>query len=323
MKRSFIVMLIAAFFLAACGSGLAARQESTVGYYDESFAMGGGAPAYPADMLPAPTMMAYAPEEYARAADGSVVNVEAAARERMVVKNAEMTVVVKDPEASMTEISALAESMGGYVVSSNLYQAYAPNGGMVPEANVVIRIPAEKLEEAMQIIKEDAVEVQAENVNGQDVTAQYVDLESQLKNLEAAEAQLTEIMKDATDTEDVLNVYNQLVSIRGQIESIKGQMKYYEESSSTSSISVRLVAEQTIQTIGPWEPGSTAEKAVRDLIEFWQDFVDFLITLVLKVIPMLLTVSLVFVLPIWLIVRAVRNANRRRKAAAEAKPETK
>ena len=321
MKRTLIAILLAAFLLAGCGSaGLSVKQEPAVGYYDESYGMGGGAPSYPAaDMLPAPTMMAaVSMEEYSRAAvDGTTAaNVEAAARERMVVKNAELAIVVKDPEVSMASISALAEKMGGFVVSSNLYQSYAPSGAMVPEASVVIRVPADKLTEAMKTIKADAIEVQTENISGQDVTSQYVDLESQLKNLEAAEEQLMAIMKEATDTEDVLNVFNQLTSIRGQIESIKGQMQYFEESAALSAVTVRLVAEETIEPIeiAGWKPEGTLRDAVQNLIYFWQDFVDFLIVFVVNVLPILITIGVVFGLPIWLIARAIRKASRKRKA---------
>ncbi len=51
-------------------------------------------------------------------------NVEASARERMVIRNADLSIVVKDPETAMTAITRLAEQMGGFVVSSNLYQTY-------------------------------------------------------------------------------------------------------------------------------------------------------------------------------------------------------
>jgi hypothetical protein len=246
--------------------------------------------------------------------------VEGQARERLVIRNADLAIVVKDPEADMEAISKLAETMGGFVVSSNLYQSYTPSGLPVPEAGIVIRVPAEKLDEALETIKADAVEVQSENMSGQDVTSAYVDLESQLKNLEAAEKQLMEIMSKAEQTEDVINVFNQLTSIRGQIEVIKGQMKYYEESAALSAISVRLIAEETIQPIeiAGWKPAGTVRDAIQNLVNFSQDFVDFLIYFVLNFLPKLLMIGVVFILPIWLIVRAVRNANRRRKAEAEA-----
>lgn len=313
MKRTLFIMVIAAVLLAACGARVLSAERSSV---EPTMGIGGGDSGYveeayaPEAPLPQATMM----PATSKAGGGN----ESAARDRMVVRNADLSIVVKDPETSMDEISKLAEEMGGFVVSSNLYQTYTNTGLPVPEASIIIRVPAEKLNETLEKIKADAVEVQSENQSGQDVTSEYVDLESQLKNLEAAEQQLMEIMSKAEKTEDVLNVFNQLTSIRGQIESIKGQMKYYEESAALSAISVRLIAEETIEPveIGGWKPQGTARDAIQNLIYFWQDFVDFLIVFTLNFLPKLLTIALVFGLPIWLIVRAVRNARKRKAAQA-------
>lgn len=320
MKRNLIAILIAAFLLAACG----AKAIEAPSYMEPGM---GGAPIYVDEAsvqeappaMPMPTGMAYAPEN--KVGGGGM---DPSARERMVVRNADLAIVVKDPETAMDKISKLAEELGGFVVSSNLYESYTASGLPVPEASVVIRVPAEKLDEALKTIKADAVEVQSESVSGQDVTSAYVDLESQLKNLEAAEKQLMEIMSKAEKTEDVLNVFNQLTSIRGQIESIKGQMKYYEESAALSAISVRLIAEETIEPIEVlgWKPEGTLRDAVQDLIYFWQDFVDFLIVFVVNWLPKLLTIFLVFVLPVWLIVRAFKK-RKTAKAQQDAPKEVK
>ncbi len=312
MKRTLFVIVAASLLLAACGAKAAPEPE----YLRVAPETGVGMPQ---EAYAPPMPMATQAPKSSEAGGGGV---DASARERLVIKNADLSVVVKDPETAMSNISRMAEAMGGFVVSSNLYQSYGPGGKPVPEASVVIRVPAEKLNEALEKIKADAVEVQNENVSGQDVTSQYVDLESQLKNLEAAEAQLMEIMSKAEKTEDVLNVFNQLTSIRGQIESIKGQMKYFEESAALSAISVRLIAEETIEPIEVlgWKPEGTVRDAVQNLVYFFQDFVDFLIWFALNFLPKLLMIGLVFGLPIWLIVRAVRNA-RKRKAAQTPKEE--
>lgn len=324
MKRTLFTMLIVAFILAGCGPR-AMQFSATQAPYDASYGMGGEAPGQMP--LALPTMVAFQMDTARMAESGTanVPNVPGVTQDRMVVKNAEVSIVIKDPEAKMASITKLAQDMGGFVVSSYLYQTNTPSGRMVPQATVVIRVPAEKLDEAMKIIKSDAVEVQSENISGQDVTSQYVDLASQLKNLEAAEAQLMEIMKKAEKTEDVLNVFNQLTSIRGQIESIKGQMKYFEESAALSSINVTLVAEATVQPleIAGWKPQGTVRDAIQNLIFFWQDFVDFLIKLVLNFLPKLLTVGLILILPIWLIVRAIVKSTRKRKANEAPKAETK
>jgi hypothetical protein len=157
------------------------------------------------------------------------------------------------------------------------------------------------------------------------VTQEYVDLKSRLKNLEAAEAQLTKIMEQATKTEDVLNVFNQLVATREQIEMIKGQMQYYEQSAAYSAISARLIAEETIKPIevGGWKPQGEVRDAIQSLINFLQDFVNFLIWSVLYYLPKLLLIGLVVVLPIWLvylIIRAIRRRSKKDKTPAPPEP---
>jgi hypothetical protein len=318
MKRTLLLaLLIPALSLAACGlrAGLAPEAPAPMGTMSADFGVGGGAPAMQ-ESLAAPS----APDALNRELANQPVS-----SDRLVIRNADLSIVVKDPETAMTAITKLAEEMGGFVVSSNLYQAYKSDGLPVPEASVTIRVPAEKLDQALEKIKADAVKVQSENQTGQDVTSEYVDLESQLKNLEAAEAQLMKIMEKAEETEDVLNVFNQLTSIRGQIESIKGQMKYYKDSAALSAITVRLVAEETIEPIkiAGWKPEGTLRDAIQNLIYFWQDFVDFLIVFVINFLPKLITVGIVFGLPIWLIVRAVRTASRKRKARQQTPKEEK
>ncbi|RME87788.1 MAG: DUF4349 domain-containing protein [Anaerolineae bacterium] len=193
----------------------------------------------------------------------------------------------------------------------------------MPEGSITVRVPAEKLHDALAQIKSDVVDVRSESISGQDVTADYIDLQSRLRNLEAAEARLTEIMEQAEKTEDVLAVFEQLTYYREQIEIVRGQMRYYEESAAYAAISVRLIAEETIQPIevGGWKPQGTARDAIQNLIYFYQGFVNFLIWLVLNILPKLATIAIVFGVPIWLLVRGIRRWNARRKARKEARQE--
>ena len=145
---------------------------------------------------------------------------------------------------------------------------------------MVVRVPSDKLTPVLEQIKSLAVEVKSENTSGQDVTAEYVDLQSRLANLEAAEKQLQAIMEKATKTEDVLKVYNQLVATREEIEVIKGQMKYYKESAAFSAITLDLIPNVVIQPIevGGWHPDAVAKQSVETLARILQFLVDFLIT---------------------------------------------
>lgn len=298
----FSLMVVVALLLAACG---------VLGAGEQRYAEAPVSEAYPMEQL-MPEAAPAAPKAFSadQAAGGSnSAGVEAASVERLVIQNADISIVVSEVETHMKNIQTMAQQMGGFVVSSNLYQSYASNNIKVPEAQIAIRVPSEKLDDALEQIKKDAVEVQNETRSGQDVTAEYVDLKSRLTNLEAAEEQLNEIMQSATATEDVVNVFNQLVYYREQIEIVKGQMKYYEEAAALSAITIHIIAEEKDQPlqIGKWEPKGIAKDAIQDLIYFYQDFVDFVIRFVIYTLPVWITIGV----PLYLIFIGLRAITRK------------
>ena len=312
MKRTLFLALAAALILTACG-----RAAAPTPLVQSERA---GAPVAPETLSQAP-MQAPAPaSDTISNAAGS--NSTAAGIERLVIQNADLSIVVADPAAKMKSIEQMAENLKGYVVSSNLYQTNTSTNVKVPEGQITIRVPVESLDEALDTIKSDVIEVQSENRSGQDVTKDYVDLQSRLKNLEATEAQLVKIMQDANKTEDVLNVFNQLTSIREQIEVVKGQIQYYEESAALSAINVRVIAEESVQPIevSGWKITGTARNAFQSLIDFAQGFVRFLIWLVILIIP----AGLVILGLLWALWRGFRFAWRRlfpRRALKRKEPE--
>jgi hypothetical protein len=316
-KRIVFVCMILIMALAACG----VRSAATPSVELLSPGVGGGGPsAYENAAIPT---QAPAPYSDASKGFGAVSPSEAALQDRLVIMNADLTIVVPDPQTKVSSINQMATSLGGFVVSMNMYQANTQSGLTAPAGSISIRIPADKLENALSQIKADAVEVRNENRSGQDVTASYVDLKSQLTNLELAEADLQAIMDEAKNnpnsnttskTQDVLAVYNQIISVRGQIESIKGQMQYYEQASSYSLINVTLIAEETVKPIeiGGWKPAGVARNAIQSLITFWQGFVNFLINLFLLVLPVLITILGPIALVIWGIIALIKRQNRKK-----------
>jgi len=259
-------------------------------------------------------------EKAANVADGisheTSSGVAESAIQRMVIKNADLSIVVDDPIQKMESIAAMADEMGGFVVDSNIWQNTLHNGAKVPHASITIRVLSERLDEALDRIKDGVGEITSENVSGQDVTSQYTDLSSRLRNLEAAETQLQEIMDEARATEDVLQVYNNLVNVREQIEVIKGQMGYYEEAAKLSRISVDITGDEEAQPlqIGGWEPAGVAKEAIEAMINTLQWLGDVAIWVVLCVLP----IGILIGIPLFFIgryVRRLRNRNKGKKAA--------
>jgi hypothetical protein len=331
MKRVLLIVLVVVGIVAILGlsfAGLSSRnsQNRTLDAYGvPAFGMGGGGGA--ATQAPAAAVEAPAPEMAYDAAGNAVKSAAAPSsgqgvqvQERMVIQTADLAIVVNDPQVRMNEISKMAKDMGGYVVSSNLYQTSTSLGKQVPEATIVIRVPSAKLDEALALVKKDAGDIQYENRTGQDVTNAYVDLQAQLKAKEAAEAQLLKIMNDAVRAEDVLNTYMQVQSIQTEIEQLKGQIKYYDEAVALSSISVRLIAEASTQPIeiGPWTPTGAVKQAIEDLIVFFQNFVDFLIRFVIYVLPALILIVIPLLI-VFFIGRAIYRRVRKPKVVVEEK----
>jgi hypothetical protein len=229
--------------------------------------------------------------------------------ERIVIKNASLSLAVSDPTTSQQAIARMAEGMGGFVVSSNSYKTTDEEGVEHPAADITVRVPADQLENALNQIKalvpDAKTDILNENVSGQDVTKEYTDTESRLNNLKAAETQLVKIMENATKTEDVMSVFRELTNVREQIEVLQGQLNYFKDASRLSAISVHLQAKEAIKpiTTGGWQPGLEVQKALQSLVKGLTLLVNLLIFVLIVLVPIVLIIGL----PAYLILRAVRK----------------
>ena len=287
--------------LAACGAAQAPMPSSVV----EREAPKAGAPA---------------PEEaaFANAADGAV---QQPAQPRLIVRNASLSLVVTDVPKQVEAIAQIAKDYNGFIVSSN-----STTFGNDTRANVVMRVESDKLDNAIGRLRAMAIEVRNLNVTGEDVTAEFVDLDAQLKNLESAEAQLKKILEQTEKSEDVLAVFKEITAIRGQIDQIKGRMKYLSQSAALATVSVELIPDAAAQPLAPpaWRPGGTLNNAIEALIRSLQGLVDIAIYFGIAVLPILLLIISPFVLLFWLLRRISRNRKARAgvaKAPAAAQAE--
>lgn len=153
----------------------------------------------------------------------------------MVVRTANMQLVVNDVLAAIDRATRLAESLGGYVVSSSSWRE-----GDRLRGTITIRVAAKRFSEAMSALSDMAVEVTSQTTSSRDVTEEYVDLGAKLQNLLATEQQLLRILQKAEKVEDILAVQRELTRTREDIERTKGRMQYLERTSETSLIEVRL-----------------------------------------------------------------------------------
>ena len=181
--------------------------------------------------------------------------------DRKIVKTGSMTLEVGNITDVMDKVAEMADELNGYVVSSYKYEYKRGISG-----RITIRVPFEKFEEAFARLRQLAVSVPYETTTAKDVTEDYVDLEAQLSNLQATEAQYLVLMEKAANVEEMLMVQRELSKVRGEIEQIEGRMQYLEQTSETSLIEVDL--QETKGLAEPWSASAAFQSAVRGLTTF-------------------------------------------------------
>ena len=231
--------------------------------------------------------------------------------ERLIVRNATLSLVVPDTQAALDEINSLVDELEGYIVQSNVYQYQE---GL--QASVTFRIPADSLDQALTRVRDLASEVRNENVSGEDVTEEYVDLQSRLRHLQATEQRLLEFLDEAEDTEAALAVYDQLRQVQGEMEQVKGRIQYLEQSAAMATVSVEIVPDELAQPIqvGGWHPEGTLRNAIQSLIRVLQFLVNAAIVIVILIVPTVALIAAPFV-GLFFLIRAIVRRRRARKAS--------
>jgi len=288
-KRWVGLTLVAlALLVSACGASAPDRQESLEVFEEEG--------AYVEE---APAAEFYADNA---AGEKAVADVP----DRMIIYNGHLDLVVKDTQAAQDEIAQLVDRLEGYIFSSDSYRYQE---GLLT-VTISLRVPAGKFNEAMTALREMAIEVTRDSVSTEDVTQEYVDLESRLRALEVKAERLEELMDEAEDTEAVLEVYRELSATQQEIEEVKGRMQYLERSAAMATITVSLTPDELSQPIevAGWRPQGTLKRAFQALIHAYQFLFDALIWILILGVPVLGAIALV----IFLLVKLIRLVFRRR-----------
>ncbi len=190
----------------------------------------------------------------------SNVEPQAPEADRKLVRNSSIDLVAKNPADTAEKIRQLAESLGGFLVKSTTNGAAG-----APFASIAIRVPAGRFEEARAEIRKMGLRVEAERVEAQDVTKEYVDMEARLRNLRVEETQYLSIMKRASTVKDTLEVSEKLSRVRGQIEQQQAEFAALSKQVETVAIAVSLHSEADAQVFGlHWRPLYQLKLAARD-----------------------------------------------------------
>lgn len=252
-----------------------------------------------------------ASDDMARVAQTNPAPQQPAAQPRMIVRTADVRIVVGDTSKAVSAVTKSVESLGGYVSGSSVWRE-----GELLRAKLTLRVPAEKLTAVLASIRGTAKRVENETVSSEDVTQEYVDLESQLRNLEATEIELRELLtsvrQNTRRAADVLEVHEQLTQIRGQIEQTKGRMRYLSQTSAMSTIALDITPDAiAAPLVQPgWQPLAVMKNAGRALVGALQGMVNIAIWIVIYILPIVGIIALF----LWLLWRVIRRGRARATA---------
>ena len=284
-------------------------------------ACGGAAPAPASGGKEAANMEAPAQPQATAAPAASDAAGMPALQDRMIIQHAEISMVVKDTETAATAIRNQAAAGGGYGSSSNLFR-----DGEQLRGTLTVRVPAQALPTFLDQIKSMAVRVVRDNLSGEDVTQEYTDLGSRQRNLEATETELLALLTEVRQKPnakpgDILEVYDKITQIRGEIEQIKGRMQYLSNLTALATIQIELIPDALSKPVVEegWQPLVTLREAASRLVKTLQVLVEALIWLVIYVLPVLILIALPFALLI-LLIRFLRRRSPPTPKAPVVKP---
>ncbi len=325
IRIALFLFVLAALPLAACAPAAVTKslQNAQAPAATAGADLYQAAPAAPAAEAGAPAMQQSAVEPAAGAgaanqASGATANTlpdtatiqtgseapVSAQADRMIIKNAELKLLVQDTDNAIDRGMQVVGDLGGYIISSRVWYQDS-NGQNYKFATLSIGVPVSQFETAMRRLRGLAMRVQDENASGQDVTSEYVDLQSQLGNLEATRDRIRGFLTDAKTVEESLRINQELTTIEGQIEQVKGRINFLSNRSAFSTITVNFEPDIPALTPSPtptlqptptpevWNPGETMHQATGTLTNIYQGFVELAIWIFVVILPLLAPPALI------------------------------
>ncbi len=309
---ALVIGLLAATALVGCAGDDSAQREGVDSSGDTATDEQGASPA-PGSADDATRVEGQFAEEEAAAddADERVSPTQGDTDGRAVIRTGTMHIRATDTAAVADEVVTVVENAGGYVSGTDLTR----DADGVVAGTFTFRVPSSELQATMDAFDDLADAVLQRRLDEIDVTTELTDLEAELTNLEAYETELrellTEVREGGADTEDLLQVFDRLNAVRGQIDQVEARRTQLTDQVAMSTIQLRL---SPTASTGPvtdpgWDPGGTARAALATTVRALTDLADSLIRIGLTVLP----VTLVIAIPVLLVALLLRRFWRRHR----------
>lgn len=240
--------------------------------------------------------------------------VEGVNTEQKLIKTVHMSAETTEFDTLVADVRAKTESAGGYVENSDVGGDYGMD--MTRYAYLVLRIPAEKLDEFVSGVKKTS-NVRSFGESTEDVTLQYTDLDTHIKALREELDALFSMMEQATSMEDILAIQSQITDVRYEIESYESQLRVYDNQVTYSTVYLDLYeVDRESSTAGTTFGERVKAKFNDNLYQMGQGFQNFMVGL-LGGLPILLPIIIICVV----VIVVLRKFWKKRKSGGQEKTE--
>lgn len=331
--RLIPVILAITAVMTGCGSSKSALYDTAAGAmpaaateeiaYENSMAYDGG--ALISSGVPSKTVNQYEAEEpIEESADEAGYQQEEAeaASSRKLIKTVNISAETEDFDTLVPELQRQVEALGGYIESISVYDvnSYYVEDQQVKQrcANLTARVPKEKLDVFLSQVGEQT-NVTSHSENVEDVTLQYVDLESHKKALLTEQERLLTLLEQAENVEDIIAIEGRLSEVRYQLESMESQLRTYDNQIDYSTVYLNIDEVRKYsapQSATAWQRIERGfVKSIEDIGFGIRDFaIGFVIDIPYIIFWGVIIVAAVFV---WRFVRKVWKKHKAKKAACE------
>lgn len=231
--------------------------------------------------------------------------------QQKIIKNAELSIEVKDVAEAIDQVTRAADTMFGVVTDSQLAGGDAAPGKGERRATLTVRVPGDHFNEFLVRVQEFG-KLLHHRVYTEDVSGQFVDLEARQQSALRHEQRLLDIMARASTVDELLKLENELSRVRGEIESITGRLNLLKDRVEFSTFRLTLIEAAAARPADP-KPKTVWQQAIEAFLagaKALGEFAASLIVFAFGVAPAAFAVG-VMALLLWPLARRLRGPGQR------------
>ena len=241
---------------------------------------------------------------------------DTSAQARKWIVTVRMEAETDDLDILLAQLESKIAGMSGYVEDQQVYNGSAYSGRRYRYANLTVRVPADQVEAFTEHMS-DISNIISKNKSMDDVTLQYVATESRMKALKAEEERLLELMAQAENMSDLLQIEARLTDVRYELESVTSQLRVYDNLVDYATIHLNLTE---VQEYTPVEEETLWQRISGGFVESLKNLGNFFVELFVALIVGLPYLVFIGAIVVVVVILCRRSAKKRKQKSLQHPP---